>query len=116
MDENTANFLQAWTTTVCPEPAAVSFRLYHTTDGAPLFYTMEDLPGNYVEVDAETYARSPMNVQVENQKLIYVKSQPVVQKLRPATTGTACAVTDVCVVVDPSSEHIKWRVTANDKD
>jgi hypothetical protein len=116
MDENTANFWQAWTSTVCPEPVPVSFRLYHRPDGSPRFYTMEDLPGDYVEVDAETYARSPMNVQVQNQRLVYVESRPVVQKLRPATTGVACAVTDVCVIVDLSSTHTKWSTNTNDAD
>lgn len=108
MDETTANFWQAWTGTVCPEPAVVSFRLYHSPSGAPLFYSMEDLPGDYFPVDAETYARSPMNVQVQNQQLVYVEFQPVVKKLRPGAAGTACSVTDVCVVVDASNTHVKW--------
>ena len=37
-----------------PEPQPVSWRLYYDESGEPVTYSMEELPGTYIEVDAET--------------------------------------------------------------
>jgi hypothetical protein len=34
---------------------------------------MEDLPGNYIEIDAETYHRTPANARIVNGKLKEIK-------------------------------------------
>ena len=53
-----------------PEPAPVFYRLYHNEDGTPICYTMEDLPGKYIEVDQETYSLADYSVRVVNKQLI----------------------------------------------
>ena len=42
-----------------PQPQSVFYRLYYEGE-RPLFYSMEDLPGTYIEVTPEQYARSQM--------------------------------------------------------
>jgi hypothetical protein len=91
------------------EPEPISYRLYYDEQGRPLFYSMEKVPGNYVEIDRETYHNPPTHVRVVDGKL-KISSAYVAEKLVPGNTGTPCAVTDVCVVVDPDSPHTKWAL------
>ena len=98
-----------------PEPKPVFYRLYYSDDGTPIIYTMEDLPGNYIEVDQPTYALTPFNVKVIDSKLVYIKPVITVKKLQPDDSdGTACDTRDVCVVVDPDQAHIKWTMVKNE--
>ena len=91
-----------------PEPGPISWRLYHNEVGEPISYSMEELPGTYIDVDAETYARSPMNVRVQDGRLIELK--PVVRRLAPADTGTPCYPDNVAIVVPESEPHQKWSM------
>lgn len=89
-----------------PLPQPVFYRLYYDDHGSPLFYSMEDLPGNYIEVDQETFRTQPMRVKVKQGKLIKV-TWHTVQKLRPNVLGTQCHPQDVAVIVD--SNGIFWN-------
>ena len=97
-----------------PEPAPVSYRLYHDLDGRLLFYSMQDKPGAWVEIDQELYSRSPHRVRVidgQVHELTWRQST----KLRPSQTGTPCHPRDVTIVYDsPQAQH--WAITAYEQD
>ena len=95
-----------------PEPEPVLFRLYYDAEGEPITYSMEDLPGTYIEVDAETYARSPMNVRVRNEQLIELKS--AVRRLAPTDTGTPCYPNNVAIVVPEDELHQHWSMKTHE--
>ena len=56
--------------TASPTPAEPIYRLYYDDLGNPLFFSMEDLPGNYIDIDRDTFHKSPPNIQVKDGKLI----------------------------------------------
>lgn len=87
-----------------PEPQLVFYRLYYNDQGQPVCYSMEDLPGNYIDIDAETFARAPTNVQVVNGKLKYITVRTSA-KLEPAHTGTQCHPQNISVVVGANGTH-----------
>jgi len=98
-----------------PVPLPVSYKLYYDDHGMPIIYSMEDIPGNYIEVGPEVYAVAPFNVQVVSGKLTYTKPKIVVKQLQPgAEIGTACDPRDVCVVVGSDQAHIKWNIVNNE--
>ena len=91
-----------------PDPQPVSWRLYYNESGEPITYSMEELPGTYIEVDAETYARAPMHVRVQAGRLIELKS--AVRRLAPADSGTACYPNNVAIVVAETEPHQRWSM------
>jgi hypothetical protein len=90
-----------------PAPEPVFFRLYHDDQGRVLFYSMEDLPGTYIEIDAETFARSHTNMRVKDGKLVEI-ARTTSAKLIPGDTGTPCDPTDVSIVVSEQQPNTKW--------
>ena len=85
-------------------------RLYYNDQGEPLFYATEDLPGNYIDIDTETFARASSRVKVSNGQIITTATHCVSRKLVPAEHGVACDSRDVCVVVNTELPHTKWII------
>lgn len=107
---NWQEFITIWQESAKP-PAPIFFRLYHDEQGHPLFYSMEDLPGLYIAIDASTFHRSPSKVRVIDGKLVEQQFSAPVSKLVPSNKGMPCDPRDVTVVVDESREHVKWSMS-----
>ena len=90
-----------------PEPPAPFFRLYHDAGGFPLFYSMADEPGTYIELTPEEYHCGSSNVRVRDGKLVEVTWRTTV-KLVPGNSGTPCHPDNIAVVVNENQPHIKW--------
>ena len=90
-----------------PEPLPVSYRLYHDDQGRPLFYSMETVPGTYIEIDQATFARSASNVRVQDGKLIEI-TWATTTKLVPGNSGSPCHPDNVAVIVTEDRPHTKW--------
>jgi hypothetical protein len=95
-----------------PEVQPVFYRAYYNEQGWVKTYTMEDLPGNYIEVDQPTYVLSPY-ARVINGKLHPIKPASLVSKLTPGESGTSCDVRDICIVVD-HEPNTKWSLTSSE--
>jgi hypothetical protein len=90
-----------------PEPVQPFFRLYHDDQGNPLFYSMADEPGTYIEIDQATFAHNAMNVRVRDGRLVEVVWQTTF-KLVPGNSGSPCHPDNVAVIVAEDQPHTKW--------
>lgn len=98
-----------------PPARPIFYRLYHDDKGRPIVYSMEDLPGNYIEVDPFVFGQHRYDLRVVEGRIEWHKTDHCMPKLRPhASRGTACHPEDVCVIVDESQPHIKWTLHHED--
>ena len=100
-------FFSIWQNQVSAVHGDPEYRLYYDDNGFPLFYSMEQLPGNYIVVDQDTYLSGAKHIRVINGKIV-VYQTTFAKKLVPSTNGVACAVNDVCVVVAKDQPHVAW--------
>jgi len=114
-NETTENFLRVMAEFEWPEPRPISYRLYYNEDGSPKCYTMDDLPGKYIEVDRETYINHTWNVRVIDETLRMVPITKTVNKLGPCLEdGIACHPSDICIVIDSNQHHTKWNMITHE--
>lgn len=106
---NNEIFENFWKDFKWPEPVPVFYRLYYNESGEPVSYSMEELPGQYIEITAEQFSASDSHVRVRDGKIIKLQSART-QKLAPADTGTFCCPTDVSIVVDESQPYQIWNL------
>lgn len=97
-----------------PPTQPIFYRAYYNSEGWVECYSMEDLPGNYIDIDQNTYVLAPY-AQVVNGKLTIVKKSDTVKKLVPGTLGTPCDSRDICVVTS-AKENIKWSLKTSETD
>lgn len=97
-----------------PDPKPITYRLYHDDQGRLLFYSMDDQPGTWVEIDQAFYTRSPHRVRVIDGRIHELEWRQSV-KLRPHQTGTPCHPRDVTIVHDHSDAQ-RWAITAYEQD
>jgi len=113
MNETTENFWAAWALPQKP-PTPAFYRLYHDEQGHLLFYSMEDVPGNYIEIDQVTFAAGSPRVRVVNGQLLHIKTN-VVSKLVPSSQGQACDIRDVAIISNSSNNKQHWKLKATDE-
>jgi hypothetical protein len=102
---NREEFIKIYQTVT--EPCPVFYRLYHDDQGIPLFYSMEDRPGTYIEIDQATFARAASNIRVRDGKIVELTWRTTA-RLEPADTGTPCHPQDVSIVVGTDQLHQCW--------
>lgn len=101
-------FTQIWQQSA-PHACKLTYRLYYNAeDGSPLFYSMDDLPGTYIELDQATFQRSSSHVRVIDGKLIE-RSLSRKNKITPGPDGVACHPRDVAIVVSQHADNVKWK-------
>ena len=97
------------------EPAPLQkpeFRLYYDDKGKALFYSCEKPEGNYIVIDAATYAAGRPDLRVIDGKISTAIPSLVVSKLMPNTEGTSCAEEDISIVVNSTykGKTTKWKL------
>lgn len=95
-----------------PKQVVPEFRLYYDDKGCVITYTCEKLEGNYIVIDALTFAQARPDVRVIDGKLSTVQPAFIITKLMPNDNGIMCADEDVSIVVSPThaGKIQKWNL------
>lgn len=85
--------------------AEITYRLYYNIEsGQPLYYSMSDESGDYIEITKEQYDASNYHVVVKNKKIVELNKRGYT-KLTPASSGTACHPSNVMIVDATKSKY-----------
>ena len=106
---NNEIFLEFWRNHKWPEPKPIFYRLYYNDAGHPLFYSMEDMPGKYIEITPEQYMASEFRIQVRNGQ-IHPLPAPMPPKLVPSNSGTSCHPADVSIIAQSDEHFTFWNL------
>jgi len=95
-----------------PKVEAPEFRLYYDNNGNLICYSCEKLEGNYMVIDAITYAAARPDVKVIDGRIVNVSNSFVISKLKPsAAEGIECLSEDISIVANKNSINIKkWKL------
>ena len=101
-------FFQAYKSISLEDVSDPVYRLYYDPlSGEPIFYSMQDEPGTYIEVDAKTYSIGNYNCVVENGKLKNLNIQGKYFKLVPGNAGTTTHIDNVMIIAEKGQ---KWSL------
>ena len=92
-----------------PEYKPLLFRLYYNDQGYPIAYSHEDLPGQYIDIDPETFRIQPKGARVIDGQLMIFDINKQTRKLVPGAEGTGCDSRDVCVILK-NKPNTKWSL------
>lgn len=98
-----------WAALATSEVKPILYRLYHDDQGLPLFFSQEDLPGNYIDITREEYVNPPKHFKVVNGNMMLIETAEV-RRLYPGEYGVSCHPLDIAVVVDDTKPNIKWSL------
>lgn len=90
-----------------PEPVKPFYRLYYDEHGHALFYSMEAVAGNYIEITPEQFAKNDMLVRVVDKKIVPMRFGSR-GRLVQSDHGTPCHPNNVAIVVPETQPHQKW--------
>ncbi len=89
--------------------AKPEFRLYYDDRGCAIAYTCEKLEGNYIIIDATTFAEARPDIKVVDGKIIRDHYGSVVSKLCKDTEGVLCEVEDISIITETDGQHWKLK-------
>ena len=107
--DNTDEFVIIWEAPIIEKP---EFRLYYDDKGYPLCYTCEKLDGNYIIIDAMTFAEARPDVNVIDGKLVKAGAGAVISRLYPNTEGVLCELEDISIVTDTDGQYWKLKTVS----
>ena len=84
------------------KPTKFEFRLYYDSEGNPVTYASEDLPGDYLVVDQDTYSQGRYDIRIVDGEIVPLRDFVYYNKMIPSDSGTACHP-DNALLVEPES-------------
>ena len=86
------------------------YRLYYNPDGTPKHYTMQELEGDYIFVDQQTFQCCRYDIVVVGGKIKSLNENSIARYYisDESATATCCDPHDITLIVDKTQQHIFW--------
>jgi hypothetical protein len=84
------------------QPAELEFRLYYDAEGNPVTYACEELTGDYLVVDKDTYAQGRYDIRIIDGEIVPLHDFVYYSKMIPSESGTACH-SDNALIIESGS-------------
>ena len=99
-----------------PAPSRqLEFRVYYDSkSGQILNYTNDELPGEYIVVDKETFAQHRFDCIVRGGKIVSYRLP--IGKLVPSESGTPCTIDDVSIIAVEGQPSRYWSMRTYEQD
>lgn len=99
-----------------PKVDVPEFRLYYDDNGKVICYTCEKLPGNFIVIDALTFAAARPDIRVIDGKISTVNPEAIISKLIPSAEGQKCSKEDVSIIVtdDYTGDVTYWKLVTHE--
>lgn len=98
-------YVIVWEAPVIVKP---EFRLYYDNRGNVLFYTCEKPDGDYMVIDALTYAEARPDVRVVDGRIVRDSASTLYSRLYKSTNGTMCEVEDISIIAETDGQY--WKL------
>lgn len=94
----------------------VEFRLYYDDNGNVICYTCDELEGNYLIIDHDTFSQCRHDIKIIDGEIINLSSATYISKLVLDSNGISCAKEDITIIVDNdySGKVLTWSVKTHE--
>lgn len=109
MTDNTEDYVITWEAPIIEKP---EFRLYYDDKGQVVTYTCEKLEGDYIVIDALTFAEARPDVRVVDGRIVRADAGSVIARLYPDKTGVLCEAEDVSIITEADGQYWKLKTVS----
>lgn len=95
-----------------PEIVKPEFRLYYDNRGNVLFYTCEKPDGDYIVIDALTFAEARPDIRIVDGRIVRDCNSMLSSRLHLDTDGTLCEIEDVSVITETGGQYWKLKTVS----
>jgi hypothetical protein len=95
-----------------PKIVKPEFRLYYDNRGSVLFYTCEKPDGDYIVIDALTYAESRPDLKIVDGRIVRNSSSTVISKLGISNDGKMCEKEDISIIAEKNGQYWKLKTVS----
>ena len=95
-----------------PEIVKPEFRLYYDKRGNVLFYTCEKPDGDYVVIDALTFAEARPDIRIVDGRIVRDCTSTLSSRLHLDTDGMLCEVEDISVITETGGQYWKLKTVS----
>jgi len=95
-----------------PEIVKPEFRLYYDKRGSVLFYTCEKPDGDYIVIDALTFAEARPDIKVVDGIIVRGGASTLSSRLHRSVEGTLCEAEDVSIITEADGQYWKLKTVS----